>query len=164
MDTFLQARMVEGDVVTYHRHWFIFVVKIWPILLVEVALFVLALASLFGTFTLFTPGQILLGLGVVMLISFSFPYVGYQYLDWRDDRYQLTGREVIDYDKKPFLEEKKRVAPLDHILSISHDRKGIISLILTPGCKVKFRRPVSAIKTIKKPPKKNLTASISKNW
>ncbi|GAB4577822.1 MAG: hypothetical protein Fur0022_05540 [Anaerolineales bacterium] len=131
MDTLLQARMVEGDVITYHRHWFILLIKIWPILLVEVGLFLLAIVSLFGVFVLFTPGQIFLALGIVMLIS--FPYVGYQYLDWRDDRYQLTSREIIDFDKKPFLEEKKRVAPLDHILSISHDRKGIISLLLNFG-------------------------------
>lgn len=131
LDTFLQARMVEGDVITYHRHWFIFFVKIWPVLLGELVLFLLWLADVLGFFTFIPPGYFLwLFLGVLLI---SLPYAVYQYLDWRDDRYQLTGREVIDFDKRPFLEEKKRVAPLDHILSISHDRKGIIALLLNYG-------------------------------
>ncbi|MCB9135194.1 MAG: cyclic nucleotide-binding domain-containing protein [Anaerolineales bacterium] len=131
LETFLQARLVEGDVITYHRHWFIFFVKIWLFFLGELFLFLLWLADVLGFFTFIPPGYFLwLFFGILLV---SLPYIVYQYLDWRDDRYQLTGREVIDFDKKPFLEEKKRVAPLDHILSISHDRKGIIALFLNYG-------------------------------
>lgn len=127
----LIVRLVEGDVITYRRHWYIFLVKIWPIFLGIFALLVLALASVFELPVVFSVGQYLLG--VLLLILVTSPIWIYQYLDWRDDRYQLTGREVIDFDKKPFLAEKKRVTPLDHILSISHDRKGIIPLLLNFG-------------------------------
>jgi hypothetical protein len=131
LDSLLEVRVVEGDVITYRRHWFIFFVKIWPILLGIFLLFLLAMADLFGLPVFFTVGQYLLG--TLAFIVGSSPFWIYQYLDWRDDRYQLTRREVIDFDKKPFLEEKKRTAPLENILSISHDRKGIISLILNYG-------------------------------
>lgn len=131
LETFLQARMAEGDVITYHRHWFIFFVKIWLFFVGELVIFLLWLADVLGFFTFIPPGYFVwLFFGILVA---SLPYIVYQYLDWRDDRYQLTGREVIDFDKKPFLEEKKRVAPLDHILSISHDRKGIIALLLNFG-------------------------------
>ncbi|NUM43708.1 MAG: cyclic nucleotide-binding domain-containing protein [Anaerolineales bacterium] len=131
LEGFLEVRVVEGDVITYRRHWFIFLVKIWPLLLTVAVLLVFALAGFFGLPVFFTGAQYLLG--IVLLVVGSSPIWIYQYLDWRDDRYQLTNREVIDFDKKPFLEEKKRVAPLDHILSISHDRKGLIALILNFG-------------------------------
>ncbi len=128
---FLEVRLVEGDVITYRKHWFILLVKIWPVLLVILVNLGLLAANLSGVFALFTIGQ--LSLTLLAIIVLSSPYWIYQYYDWRDDQYQITAREIIDYDKKPLLAAKKRVAPLDHILSLSHDRKGILSLLLNFG-------------------------------
>jgi len=131
LDDLLQVRLVEHDVITYRRHWFILLRKTWPVWLLIVFIIGLMIANLWGVFALFSVRQLLTALLAVFV--FSSPFWIYQYWDWRDDQYQLTNREVIDYDKKPFLAAKKRVAPLDHILSIEHSRKGILSLLLNFG-------------------------------
>jgi hypothetical protein len=131
LNDFLQVRVVEDDIITYRKHWFILLRKIWPVLLLLAFIIGLMITSLLGMFALFTVTQLLTAL--LFVLVFSSPYWIYQYWDWRDDQYQLTNREVIDYDKKPFLAAKKRVAPLDHILSIEHSRRGILSLLLNFG-------------------------------
>lgn len=35
----------------------------------------------------------------------------YQYIDWRNDLFQLTANQVIDVDRKPFGRESRRSAP-----------------------------------------------------
>lgn len=131
LENFLEVRVVEGDVITYRKHWFILLVKIWPVGLAILANLILIVVHLFGVFSFLTTPELLISL--VAIIVLGSPYYVYQYFDWRDDQYQITSREIIDYDKKPLLAARKRVAPLDHILSISHDRKGILSLFLNFG-------------------------------
>jgi hypothetical protein len=45
----------------------------------------------------------------LMLVCFLIMI--YQYVDWRNDIFQLTPNQVIDLDRKPFGRESRRAAP-----------------------------------------------------
>ncbi len=57
----------------------------------------------------------------------------YQYVDWRNDLFQLTANQVIDLDRKPFGRESRRSAPLENILSIEYERRGLIPMLFNYG-------------------------------
>jgi uncharacterized membrane protein YdbT with pleckstrin-like domain len=57
----------------------------------------------------------------------------YQYIDWRNDRYIISDKELIDIYKRPLGVEQKRTAPLENILSIDYERPNLIHLILNFG-------------------------------
>lgn len=57
----------------------------------------------------------------------------YQYFDWRNDLFQLTANQVIDLDRKPFGRESRRSAPLENILSIEYERRGLIPMLFNYG-------------------------------
>jgi hypothetical protein len=59
--------------------------------------------------------------------------IGYKTLDWANDRYQLTEKEIVDLDKKPLGEETRRSAPLENILSLDYKRVNIIQRTLNFG-------------------------------
>jgi len=58
---------------------------------------------------------------------------GYNYWDWRDDKYQVTPDQIIDIDRKPLGKEEKRAAPLENILSLEHSRPGFIPMAFNFG-------------------------------
>jgi hypothetical protein len=62
-----------------------------------------------------------------------FLWLLYRYLDWNNDIYQLTPDQILDIERKPLGEERKKSAPLDSILSLEHTRVGIIRLIFNFG-------------------------------
>jgi hypothetical protein len=131
LEDLLQIRVVEGNVITYRKHWFILMAKIWPILLLLVLLILTIVARALMVVTFLTVWDLVITFFVILLLS--SPYWVYQYLDWRDDRYQLTNREVIDLERKPFQQEARDSAPLENILSIQHKRDNIIQLIFNFG-------------------------------
>ena len=57
----------------------------------------------------------------------------YRYIDWRDDVFQLTPTQVIDIDRKPFGRLSRRSAPLENILSIEYERRGIFQMLFNFG-------------------------------
>jgi len=131
LEDLLQIRLVEGNVITYRKHWFVLMAKIWPILLLLLLLILLTIARALAVITFLTVENYVTAF--LAIFVFSSPYWIYQYLDWRDDRYQLTNREVIDLERKPFQQEIRDSAPLENILSIQHKRENIIQLIFNFG-------------------------------
>jgi hypothetical protein len=67
----------------------------------------------------------------LMLVCFLIMI--YQYVDWRNDIFQLTPNQVIDLDRKPFGRESRRATPLENILSIEYERRGIIPMMFNFG-------------------------------
>ena len=131
LEDLLQIRVVDGNVITYRKHWFILLAKIWPIVLFLILLVLLIIARALAVITLLTVGDLVITFFATIVLS--SPFWIYQYLDWRDDRYQLTNREVIDLERKPFQQEARDSAPLENILSIQYKRDNIIKLIFNFG-------------------------------
>lgn len=128
---FYRMRFEEGGVVTYRKHWFVLITKTWQPafwLLVGIAVGVL---RLLGYLALFSVQATLLVDGIFMF--FVLLWYLYQYVDWRNDIYQLTPDQVVDIYRKPLGREEKRSAPLESILSIEYSRANIIGLLLNYG-------------------------------
>ena len=120
-----KTRKVDGQVVTYHKHWFVlFRALIFPTLF-----FLAALYFLFG----FESG--LSASSNTVLISAAFillPIVVFVYrvLDWQNDIYRVTADSLIDSEKKPLGSEVTKSAQLANVLSLENHRIGILGLLL----------------------------------
>lgn len=131
LEDLFKIRVVENGVITYRKHWFILVAKTWLVLAAVIAMIVAILARLANLYDWLSVSQLFYLFAFVFLAL--LPYAIYQYLDWRDDRYQLTSREVIDLERKPFQAEIRDSAPLENILSIQHKRDTLLKLLLNFG-------------------------------
>jgi len=129
-DLFMLRREVNG-IITYRTHWFILIKKTFlPGLLLFLTLLLL-ISRLVNLFTILSvKSTLLFSLGFFLVFGL---WALYQYVDWRNDRYIVTDRELIDIYKKPLRVENKRTAPLENILSIDYERPNLIHLILNFG-------------------------------
>lgn len=135
MQNFLKVRYIDGDTITYRKHWFILVRKAWqPFLLFFFWLglvFGLPLAGLLWDFSIISPMAI--ALIAILLAPIVFGWLGYHYWDWRNDIYRLTPTQIFDIERKPLGEESKKTANLESILSIEHERENILGVLLNFG-------------------------------
>lgn len=127
----LTLRFEKAGSIIYRTHWFILLKKIVAPSLILLGLGFLLVLSVTGVFTLLSP-----------LSTFSFVFVislgvwawwFYQFMDWHNDIYVISGDQIIDIDKKPLGDEHRNAAPVKNILSIEYKRLGIIGLILNYG-------------------------------
>ncbi|MBN2044987.1 MAG: cyclic nucleotide-binding domain-containing protein [Anaerolineales bacterium] len=126
----------DGKTITYHRHWWVLLSKTWFSLLLLISLIALLFYALTNNFTvlgMFFPAKSFITfwflgiLGCIMVIA-------YHSLDWYNDIYKITKDDkLIDSEKKPFGEEISRTAPIRNIISLEHNRKGILRLLLNFG-------------------------------
>lgn len=135
LGTFLKVRYKRGDVITYRKHWLLLLRKTWlPTslgLTLATVFFYLMFQRIFGDLDLFS------GLTMFVLSFAILFFLGvwwfYHYIDWSDDVYKLTPKQILDIERKPLGQENKKTASLDSILSLEHTRKGILELMLNFG-------------------------------
>lgn len=128
--TIFKTRIVEEGVITYRKHWWIFLKGAWK------SSFALIFSVLVG-FAISGLVFRMLGLGGLLILYFipfgmSLWWL-YQYADWRNDIYKVTTDRIIDRDKKPFGKESFRSAPINNIQSVGHEIPNTIGLILNVG-------------------------------
>lgn len=128
---FFKVRMETDGVLTYRKHWFVLVQTTWRPFLVSLAMLALWLIRLNDGFT-FIPTSTTLGFAVLIWAA-MFLWGLYAYIDWRNDRYQITQDQIIDLDKSPLGKEEKKIAQIENILSIEYKRLGIFGQILNFG-------------------------------
>jgi len=75
------------------------------------------------------PSLSLLGI----LLTVNVLALAYAFADWANDRFQITDKQVIDLDRKPFGRETKRSALLENILSLDYSRENIIQRLFDFG-------------------------------
>jgi flagellar basal body-associated protein FliL len=68
-------------------------------------------------------------LGMIIIVLWLL----YNFVDWRNDIYQVTAEQIWDIERKPLGKEEKRSAPLENILSIEYERLGLIGLLFNFG-------------------------------
>ena len=136
--TILRTREVSPDglTITYHRHWLILLAKTWWSLLGMIGMVVFLFYGLLNKFTVLTfklPPLSFFLLWFVGTLVFG-AFLAYHYQDWKNDIYKITKDDmIIDAEKKPFGEEISRSAPIKNIISLEHQRQGIIRLLLNFG-------------------------------
>ena len=128
---FIRVRHEVGGTITYRKHWLILLQKlILPLFaLVLSIIFVVAIITHNLTQVDYTMGLV----AGYFLIFVSAGLLVYQYVDWRNDLFQLTANQVVDLDRKPFGRESRRSAPLENILSIEYERRGLIPMLFNYG-------------------------------
>lgn len=125
--TSLKYRYEIDGVITYRKHWLVLLKKTF----VPTVLFMATILGMVAVATLNLPGLICLP-----VILFNLVFLGisvYQFLDWNNDIYRLTARQILDIERKPLREEIRKTANLEDIQSIEHDRKNIIEILLNYG-------------------------------
>ncbi len=128
---FLKVRYEMGGAITYRKHWIILLKKVF----LSLVGMLLSIAFIIALVTRNITG-INYGMAITLasFLMFScFLIMTYQYVDWRNDIFQLTPNQVIDLDRKPFGRESRRAAPLENILSIEYERRGIIPMLFNFG-------------------------------
>ena len=129
-----KTREVDGDTYTYHKHWFTLLRNTRVTLLAVFTIFILMSWLLVRNYatgaypppsTLFLLGGFALTAPVLILI--------YQYMDWRNDQYTVSKDAIIDREKKPFSTEITKSAPLKNVLSLNHEKRGILGVLLNFG-------------------------------
>ncbi len=128
---FYNVRITEGGVVTYRKHWYVLLKNTWEQMALITLMIALFLVRLFDLITFPSLGAVIAFTVVASLIVLTW-YI-YNYLDWRNDVYQVTTEQIVDIEKKPFGNEQKKSAPLESILSIEYERLGLLGIILNFG-------------------------------
>ncbi len=128
---FVRVRHEVGGTITYRKHWLILLKKILlPLFAIILSIFfVVAIITHNLTQVDYTMGLV----AGYFLVFVAAGALVYQYVDWRNDLFQLTPNQVIDLDRKPFGRESRRSAPLENILSIEYERRGIIPMLFNYG-------------------------------
>ena len=122
-----RARYELNGVITYRKHIFILFRNSWFLWL----FFVLLLVSFFARMVQLIPFPSLGTLAI--LIGINILSLAYAFADWANDRFQITDKQVIDLDRKPFGRESKRSALLENILSLDYRRENIFQRIFDFG-------------------------------
>ena len=127
--TLTKMRFEVGEVITYRRHWYNLIARIWWIIALMIFLGA-GIAWLGANGMPALAGCSLGGLAEFLLLG----TLVYNVWDWANDIFQLTKTQIIDIDKKPLGEEKKKTAPLDAPdMRIEHVRPNLIANLLNFG-------------------------------
>jgi uncharacterized membrane protein YdbT with pleckstrin-like domain len=118
---FIHMRYEFGDTITYRKHWLILMYMTWMPFTFVVATVILGIMGFFNILVTIT-----------LLMVFGI-WLAYQFVDWRNDMYQLTKDKILDIDRKPLGSEQKKEAPLENVLSIEVERIGILGIIFKYG-------------------------------
>jgi CRP-like cAMP-binding protein/uncharacterized membrane protein YdbT with pleckstrin-like domain len=139
-----KMRLEEGSVITYRKHWFVLVRQVFLPSVVLLGLLGLLIARLYTlavspdlaliqTLSDGTRGLDTIAVSLPLLMVPVIIWWIYQYIDWTNDIFRVTGDQILDIDRKPFGTEERRAAPIDNILSTRYERLGFLGYILNFG-------------------------------
>ena len=129
-------RYEVGQTITYRRHWIVLLRKtslqllaIMLLLFLSVGYDVLFLTDRFRLISLLLCNS----MSILVLFLVLFPWWLYNYVDWRNDIYQVTDKNIFDINRKPLGTESRKSASLENILSLEHTRPGFLGYVLNFG-------------------------------
>jgi hypothetical protein len=133
---FFTMRFEEDNVITYRKYWPTLFGKIWlPTVLIFVVILVMGfiINAFFSGQTTAQLAETLLVLCMAFILFVLIPWWIYRYVDWRNDIYQVTDKYIIDIERKPLGTEVKKAAPVENILSLEHERVGLLGYMMNYG-------------------------------
>ena len=119
----------EGAVI-YRTHWWILVKKTFLSGLFLLLVLGVALASFVGAIKV--ASSLVYALAIILAVIGGVWWL-YNYFDWHNDIYIISGDQLEDINRRPLGSEEKRTAPVKNIQTVEYKRNGIISLILNFG-------------------------------
>ncbi|MGE5377562.1 MAG: cyclic nucleotide-binding domain-containing protein [Bacteroidota bacterium] len=137
----LRLRYEQGDTVVYRKHWFVLIRRAWiPIvgLMVDMGLFLYRLYVIFTTSATFVSTQDGLSLDVwasvfILLFPIFLAWFIYDFVDWSNDRFEVTNEQIIDVYKKPLSTESRKTSQLENILETEFKRVGLLGQMFNYG-------------------------------
>ena len=128
---FIRLRFEQDGAITYRKHWFVLIRYMWlPVLLMLIA--IVAAVLRLGGMLAFIP--VTTAMVLILLIMFAiFLWMLYVYVDWRNDIFMVTLDQIIDLDRKPLGQVRRRSAPLENVLSIEYERLGLWGYLFNFG-------------------------------
>ena len=132
----LNTRQVNGDEISYNKHWLVIVRKIWWQVFGLLAIIIFSLMNSMkipsdGFSTSNALQTLILNSTVASLILLGI--LIYQWVDYKNEIYKVTKDMIIDIEKKPLGFKKEKAAPIEKIQSIEVDRTGIFRVIFNFG-------------------------------
>ncbi|MGB3716693.1 MAG: cyclic nucleotide-binding domain-containing protein [Candidatus Promineifilaceae bacterium] len=122
--SYMGPRVVEGSTITYRKHYITVLGRLLLPAVIGLASFAAMLLVQKLLFAL-----ILLGLCVL-----SFLWFLWRFEDWRNDKFQVTDRYVIDIDRKPFgFGESRKQAELGNVQNVNAERPGLFATLFNFG-------------------------------
>jgi uncharacterized membrane protein YdbT with pleckstrin-like domain len=134
-----KTRLEENGTITYRKHWLVLFRSTWipgmlGIMLIAMLLYQVIYVPLSGSEGIVPPINLnTLVFGMVAILVSVFGWWLYNYMDWRNDIYQVTQDQVFDIKKRPLGREEHQVAPLDNILSTEYKRIGLMQVVFNYG-------------------------------
>jgi len=129
--SYFSTRFIDGSVITYRKHWYLFARSVWWQTLAIIGIVFFVIARFFGYYPFLSIESVnVIGLALITVLGGVWIY---SYVDWRDDKFQVTSDHIVDIDRKPFGKEEKKSAPLENILSLEHTRAGISGILFNFG-------------------------------
>ncbi|MCL5428732.1 MAG: cyclic nucleotide-binding domain-containing protein [Chloroflexi bacterium] len=123
-----KTRTIQGDTITYHKHWFSLLSNLFLPTLFFIGVLV-GLPLIFQGMPNSPIGWLVSLAAVVAPVA----VVLYRILDWQNDIYVLTPDSLIDTEKKPLGSEVTKSAPLANVLSLENHKVGLLGLLLNFG-------------------------------
>jgi CRP-like cAMP-binding protein/uncharacterized membrane protein YdbT with pleckstrin-like domain len=119
--------VAEGNVVTYGKHWVVLIPRVMtPTIITSVLMAMIWIFQREGWTALYFP----LALAVIGTIIWWI----WRFEDWRNDRFQVTDRYVIDISRRPFgFGESRTQAELGNVQNVNAYRKGFIQWLFNYG-------------------------------
>lgn len=122
-----RARYELNGVITYRKHKFVLLKNAWWAVLAGGGLTAAFFARLVNVIEWPSLSWIFL------LLALDGIILGYVFVDWANDRFQITEKHIIDVDRKPLGRETKRSALLENVLSLDYERKNITQRLFDFG-------------------------------
>ena len=133
-----KTRLEVNGTITYRKHWLVLFKSTWIPAMLGLMLLAMLLYQVFyvplngSGFITSINLETLVG-GMVAILIGVLGWWLYNYLDWRNDIYQITPDQVFDIKKRPLGREEHQVAPLDNILSTEYKRIGLFQVLFNYG-------------------------------
>ncbi len=131
LSNFLRVRFEEKEgVITYRKHYIVLLQQTWP----AACLSLVALALAFY-FWLSPARSAVGGLGwfFMAIAVLGIGWWIYEYVDWSNDKFQVTQDQIFDIDRRPFGHEERKAAALENILSTEHHRRTLWQVLFNYG-------------------------------
>jgi hypothetical protein len=126
----MQTRHESGEIITYRKHrFFLFRNLFLPVLLAGFGVLTSVLNTE-GVFPIDRPSGAILAAAVLLA---GLLWSAYEYMDWANDRYQVTPEQILATHRKPLGDEQRRSAALENILSLEYDRPSFLARWLDFG-------------------------------
>jgi CRP-like cAMP-binding protein len=130
-----RMRVVEGDRVTYRRHWLVLVRNLFMPTLFYGLLAILLSVWISGALPVLrnvSGGVVIIGALVWMALNTFWWY--WEYADWRDDLFVVDNLSVVDLKRHPlWLQEVRIQAGLSQVQNVTSQVDGIVDRLYNKG-------------------------------